>query len=702
MPRPGGPAYGSRELTIGTDGLDTWELQIKLLGWGSGSDNDGIGQLMDPVKVNGKYDATTADAVRRFQKAHGLSVTGVVNGNTFRAIDHETVDHPVMIADLRCPCAFGKNTGNPPMRQPVPADAGVCGGFGNGRKAGKFSLDGTPLAAEKLAVYDMEEYPGIDKAVIWAVRGLMHRASVKAIKVTAGYRCWQDNYHALDETRWHHRKSTLHLGKSVEFLHPGKCVEKGKGPCPECARVRGVALAKCGYQLRWLELDRVVIGEGALDAVPSTPFAVHVDTVLLQNRERADYVKTDADAAKPLYTGAVGLSLPMDLGEGRDPKVATTIDFYDNVEKSKGGLFPVGTARIWHTGIHLAPRKNSNVYAMIDGEVVACRLGEDERKKPYGSRNFVLLKHKWKNKDVYSLYLHLDGEAGSEKSKVRWRKQLYLKSVDHVEATEAVPFLTLKKGKFTAGPGIDGGDRVEVTGAEVDPKTLDPSALANSKVVKLKKPKDTYVYTKMDGKDVGKLNAKDAALADKIKKGEVIGLEKTIVVHAGDPLGKVGKAASDPSLSQLGAYLHLETFSADNMLTSAGYIQLDATAAAKIADRNEITKALVAAKLFNNPPDGVLLDPDIEGIIKDPNRGRFRSAVLKMESAWSLKYKDAFKASKTFTFMKDADRDALGDAFQEYAFWPDAKAGAKAMMPGSPVVFHYHPIVLLLQMAFSP
>lgn len=33
---------------------------------------------------------------------------------------------------------------------------------------------------------------------------------------------------------------------------------------------------------------------------------------------------------------------------------------------------------------------------------------------------------------------------------------------------------------------------------------------------------------------------------------------------------------------------------------------------------------------------------------------------------------------------------------------PDAKAAAKAGMPGAAVVFHYDPIVILLQMAYSP
>jgi hypothetical protein len=671
MPRPGGTAYGSRVIELGVaDGLDVWELQIKLIGWGSGSDNDGIGLFMDPVKVHGKYDTTTRDAVMRFQKAHGLGTTGVVEGDTFRALDDELTQHPVLLADLRCPCVAGKNDGPILCRCPDHPNAGKCAGFGNKRFAGKYLLDNTPAyAAEKLAVYDMEEHDGIDKTVIWAVRALMHRAKVGRVKVVSGYRCWHDNYHHHDEPRWRHRRETFHFGKAISLLHPGTCVEKGNSACPECERMRGVALAKCGYQLRWHELDRVVVGEGRMDAAPPfTPFALHVDTVMLQSREKADFVKSDQDAGAPLYTGQVGLSLPVDLGEGRNPKVADTLAFHDNSERAKGGQFPLGTGRIWHSGVHLYPGKSGTVHAMIDGTLVACRVGEKDDAKPFGSRNFALLAHTFHGKALFSLHLHLDDGPASATSKTRWRRALYLLSVPHVLAVAPSPIYTRdKKGKLNPGPGLAPNERAETEGAELDPHGLDASIPAGSKVVKLKTPKNAYVYTVNAGSQTATLHAADAALADKIKKGEVIGLEKGPRVNAGESLGRVGKAPRDPGLSSLGPYLHLEVFSETNLLTDPGYVLVDAGAVAKVADRKSITEALVAAKLLTNPPDGVLLDAD-----------------------------------KTFGFMKDAERDALGDAFNEYRFWQDAKAGAKGAMPGGTMLFHYNPIALLLAMAYAP
>src|SRR5262249_20793506 len=157
---------------------------------GSGADSDGIGVAMDPVKVTGDYDATTADAVRRFQKAHGLPVTGECDAATFRAIDREQADHPIFLDTLKCPCAAAKNAGDIRRRCAQHATPNAaCGGFGGGNFAGSFTH------TDNLDLYDKREYPGMDKAVIWAVRALMHRAAVADIEVVAGYKCWFDNFH---------------------------------------------------------------------------------------------------------------------------------------------------------------------------------------------------------------------------------------------------------------------------------------------------------------------------------------------------------------------------------------------------------------------------------------------------------------------------------------------------------------------------
>jgi hypothetical protein len=708
MARPAGPAYGFRTLEMGTDGLDTWELQVKLIGWGSGTDNDGIGGLMDPVRVNGTFDATTRDAVKRFQMAHGLPPTGIVDPNTFRAIDDEVRNHPISIANLKCPCVSGKNDGGILCRCGDHPNPGKCSGFGKQRFAGQFLLDGAKdaaLKAEKLPVYAMEEHDGVDKTALWAARALMHRAGIGRVQVTAGYRCWHDNYHDTDPTRWKHRRSVLHLGSSVEFIHVKKCVTKGANPCPECERIRQVALAKCGYQLRWHEPDRVTVGEGGLEAAPpAEPFALHLDTVMLLNREKADFVKTDADAAAPLYTRKVDFSLPVDLGGGRDPKYATTSVYYDNVEKAPGGQFPIGDGRVWHGGIHLTPTKFPSVRAMAEGEVVACRVGEAESAKALGSRNFVLLRHFWSGNNFYTLYMHLDGEAASPKAVAGWRRALYFRAKDHVEMTESGEVFRHKAaggGSLTATSRLPARDCAETTGGEVDPRVLDPKAPLNSKVIKLDRVTDDYVYTKLNGIGVAKLNSAVAGLSDKLRNCDVIGLDKALPVHAGDVLGSVGKAPTHESLRGLGAFVHIEAFSDAVVLSGPGYVFLDASDEAKVADRKGITSALVAAGLLTNPPDGVLLDEDIVAHSDSVDRAKFRSAVVKMPSAWGIDWKVAFQKSKTFGFLKDAERDALGAEFLDYRWWPAAKTEAKGNMPPDGALYHYHPIVLLVQLAHT-
>ena len=62
-----------------------------------------------------------------------------------------------------------------------------------------------------------------------------------------------------------------------------------------------------------------------------------------------------------------------------------------------GGLFPIGTNRIWHGGVHFkAPDSNAKVYAAASGTIVAARLGSDptvENDPEYGSQRFILIRH---------------------------------------------------------------------------------------------------------------------------------------------------------------------------------------------------------------------------------------------------------------------------------------------------------------------
>ncbi|MBT3291589.1 MAG: peptidoglycan-binding protein, partial [Victivallales bacterium] len=396
MPRPTDNPYGERLLKFAAPvlkGLDVWDLQIKLIGWGSGTDNDGIGNVLDPVRVTGTFDAATRDAVMRFQKAHALPIDGIVNVPVFHAIDREAALHPILMHHLKCPCVHGANDGPILCRctkHPDGGKAGKCEGFGKGRFGGKFLLDGvkladgtTDLGNEKLDLYDMQEYKGMDKAVLWALRALMHRAELKVIRIQEGYRCWLDNYHHADDIRWRHRRSTFHFGKAVEFytMDPGCTQGEWKDAvthCPECEGIRKKAVAKCGFQLRWQEENRVSVAEVSKAArPPATPFSVHVDTVRRLERKDDEFVKSDADAEKPRYGGKLNaMFFPVDLGSGYDPRIAASQPFFLNTESGPGGWFPLGKSRLLHGGVHLYVGAGTKVRAIADGEIVGCRAGD--------------------------------------------------------------------------------------------------------------------------------------------------------------------------------------------------------------------------------------------------------------------------------------------------------------------------------------
>src|SRR5262249_13776283 len=147
-------------------------------------------------------------------------------------------------------------------------------------------------------------------------------------------------------------------------------------------------------------------------------------------------------------------------------------------------------------------------------------------------------------------------------------------------------------GALTPQGSLEVGQRACTQGAEIDPKTLDPLAPSGSKVIKLTSPPNAYVYTSRGGTEVAKARAADASLASAITNHTVIGLENTIRIFGGDVLGKVAKAPTDATLRDLGTFVHVETFSEENLLTTAGFLLIDASDAAKVADRKELTSKL--------------------------------------------------------------------------------------------------------------
>jgi hypothetical protein len=719
--------YGVRVLALDPkcEGYDVWELQIKLIGWGSGTDTGGIGVPLDPVRVTGLFDRTTQCAVMRFQKAHNLPVTGAADGGTFREIDLEAARHPVLVHDFRCPCSRDEHTdktdqANPKAkpilcRCPSHTHAGACTGFGKGADGGSLMTgrkiwDGSPAGSEitdVLDLYDGKEHAGVDKALLWALRAILHRGAMERFRVVRGYSCWNDRYYITDERRWKHDRSTHYFGKAAQVCLP-TCSHDGIGnyetACANCDGIQKTALEKCGFQPGWQEPNRpTVILKATKAAPPAAPFAVHIDTVRRIGREDKvdDFVKTHPDGVAPLYPGNLGACYPVQLDDknpfGLDPRSASSDLFYRNTEDNDSGWFPVGASRMWHGGVHFFAPAGKEVRAIADGEIVACRFQEADS-RPYGSRNFVLLKHEWKKPDKtkktwFSLTMHLAKDPG----KAVWQKTLAARAVEHVEAE--VPCPIFKKTTIGAedrllpSPGLGVGECVEIEGGELDlAALLDKRLPKDTKGYKIKS-KDSWVCVKLDGKDVGKQYAAEAGLKDKIDKCQVIaGLSRPLKVAMGEILGGIGPKPSQSDFSSQ-TFVHIETFAAENLLAGDGYTEIGIEDG-DVADRKKVEAKLLELKLIPAPADNVLLPRDLAGDGSDPLRWGWRAAVLKMKSAWAKQWENALAQPDCLKFLeKPGD---LGKTFDEYAWWDDVKVAAG--LPDKP--YHFYPVTWILKMSF--
>ena len=78
----GQPLLGQRQLWPGLVGWDVSAIEFRLIAYG-----------LAPAAVDGRFDAATAAALRRFQLAHALTPDGIAGKQTFRAFAHSVVRH---------------------------------------------------------------------------------------------------------------------------------------------------------------------------------------------------------------------------------------------------------------------------------------------------------------------------------------------------------------------------------------------------------------------------------------------------------------------------------------------------------------------------------------------------------------------------------------------------------------------------------
>jgi hypothetical protein len=294
--------------------------------------------------------------------------------------------------------------------------------------------------------------------------------------------------------------------------------------------------------------------------------------------------------------------------------------------------------------------------------------------------------------------MHLDGEAPKADAKVRWRRELFAQSQKRVAALVPTPILEKKhidtKDRLVPKPGLSVGDTRVISGAEILAKTKDDQMPDEWKIVALDGLVEHYVFTTQKDDKIAEIRDAVAGLAD----GSVNGFDKPIRVAAGEVIGYVGKAATADPAARLRTFLHLETFS-EAKLPVTDFIDVAVSAADKLADRKEAVSTLSGALFFPAPPNGVLTAGELKALYQyPPYSTRLRSALVKMPSAWSAEWKDVLAAPKSLQFLPDAE--TLGNKWSTYNWWSDVKAGNGALPADSTQIFHYHPIALLLQMAY--
>lgn len=189
-------------IKLGDKGLIVEEINIRLMGFG--------GTVAAPAPLN-EFTTQTEKAVKQFQRDYmQVAETGKVCGSVLRALDDFMKKYPVSLADMKCHC-------------------GKCDGFGHGyqdsgavdlykpeKKAAKGSIP-VPDAKPVKKPYPGIERPGMHRSIFWALRAALYYVGdkdkelcFKFLKISSGYRCWEDN-------KKHHRTTHNHMGDALDI-----------------------------------------------------------------------------------------------------------------------------------------------------------------------------------------------------------------------------------------------------------------------------------------------------------------------------------------------------------------------------------------------------------------------------------------------------------------------------------------------------
>lgn len=228
-------------------GPDIEELQIRLAGF--------HGAIPDA-----SFGPGTELQVHHFQADFmKIEPTGVVDRATFQAMDRFAESYPIDFGVLECKC-------------------GSCQGFGQGLYRGQYQ-GGKP----QVEAYYLYEYPGIHRAILFAVRSLWFYHPQWKFVITSGYRCSVDNLK-------HSRTSTNHKGKALDTDHLQPAVHKEEDMV-RCNEIRGKMVEVGGFQIGWSAANRK-----SFEPSDIAPTWIHLDVRQFERKYLEDrfFCKTSA------------------------------------------------------------------------------------------------------------------------------------------------------------------------------------------------------------------------------------------------------------------------------------------------------------------------------------------------------------------------------------------------------------------------
>jgi N-acetyl-anhydromuramyl-L-alanine amidase AmpD len=145
-----------------------------------------------------------------------------------------------------------------------------------------------------------------------------------------------------------------------------------------------------------------------------------------------------------------------EVPRSRDDLLAARKAAFFASEERVTGFFPLASARLWHSGVHLRGLSGSPVLAPVRGRIVAARRGDSS------STSFVLLRHEveldGRPFTFFSLLFHLSLPALSGDNPIPWMKAL---STPEKAAQRAA----LESGAITLlDERVEAGDQVGLLG----------------------------------------------------------------------------------------------------------------------------------------------------------------------------------------------------------------------------------------------